>query len=246
MTTNPEEELVARAKTITNTLGKEWDERLGRVLRFCARNPKAFPGRGKKKIASAADVDDSYLKTYIGRYYKEREKTEVVLREIATQPDRAVDEVLKAFKKVPQEDLKGIEDAHRLSMQAENMVGKLLEGYVARLLESKGWIWCCGETMRSVDFIKDEEGEDVKLLQIKNRDNSENSSSSAIRKGTEIQKWYRSNSRTGKTRWDKLQENSDASEDEQCTEEGFYKFVLETANLRPLVEEISPEEEVDE
>lgn len=234
MATNLEEELVTKAKEITSRLDKKWDDRLRRLLGFCARNPKAFPTRrGKKKIISAADVDDQYLETYIGRYYGEREETVVVLKPVATKPDRAVAEVLKAFENVPEEDLERIGENHRLSMQAENIVGKLLEGYVARLLESKGWIWCCGETMRSVDFIKDEEGEDIKLLQIKNRDNSENSSSSAIREGSEIKKWYRSNSRTGKTRWDSLPENSDARENERCTEEGFYEFVREiaTSNL---------------
>ncbi|HEV7681172.1 MAG TPA: SinI family restriction endonuclease [Pyrinomonadaceae bacterium] len=243
--TTQEEILITRANEIAKKLGMVWDERLERLLRFSARNPAAFPtSRGKKKMESAADVDDSYLTAYIGRYYRDRDGV-IVLKDIKTKPDPAVDEVLKAFKKVSSENLERIGEAHRLSMQAENIVGKLLEGYVAGLLESKGWIWCCGETMRSVDFIKDAEGEDVRLLQVKNRDNSENSSSAAIREGTKIEKWYRSSSRTGKTRWDKLQENSDASEDEQCTEEGFYKFVIETANRKPPVEEISPEE-VDE
>jgi len=245
MATNPEEDLISRAKTVVKGLGKVWDERLERLLRFSARNPAAFPTpRGKKLIASPAEVEDSYLKKYMGRYYRERGRA-VVLKDVKTKRDPAVDEVLKAFKKVPSEKLDYIGDAHRMSMQAENIVGKLLEAYLARLLESKAWIWCCGETMRSVDFIKDEEGEEVRLLQIKNRDNSENSSSAAIREGTKIEKWYRSNSRTGETRWDKLQEFVDAQEAERCTEEGFYKFVIEVAAAKPLVEELSPEE-VDE
>ncbi len=245
MSTTSEEELIARAKAVTTEIGKAWDERLESLLRFCAQNPAAFPTRrGKKKIDSAAEVDDAYLKAYVGRYYRERARA-IVLKDVKTKRDPAVDEVLKAFEKVPVEELDRIGNAHRLSMQAENIVGKLLESYVARLLESKGWVWCCGETMRSVDFIKDEQGKEVRLLQIKNRDNSENSSSSAIREGTTIEKWYRSNSRTGETRWDKLQEYCDAREDERCTEEGFYKFVIEVANANTPIEELSPEE-VDE
>ncbi len=127
-------------------------------------------------------------------------------------------------------------------MQAENIVGKLLERYVARLLESRGWVWCCGETMRSVDFIKVPEAGEVQLLQIKNRDNSENSSSSAIRAGTTIKKWYRINSRTGKTRWELLVENADASKDEKCNEQGFYAFVQAEAVRRPPVEEVPSDE----
>jgi len=235
--TTPEEDLIARAKEIANNLGKAWDDRLERLLRFGTRNLGVLPTkRGKKRICSVADIDDPYLEAYIGRYYREREGV-VVLKPVATKPDPAVDEVLKAFERVPPENLERIGEAHRLSMQAENIVGKLLERYVATLLESKGWIWCCGETMRSVDFIKEET--EVELLQIKNRDNSENSASSAIREGTTIKKWYRVNSRTGKTRWEFLPENTG---DEHCSEEGFYQFVMEEAQRKPSTEEIPPEE----
>ena len=145
-----------------------------RLLRFGTRNLGLLPTKkGKKRIGSVADIDDPYLEAYIGRYYREREGV-VVLKPVATKPDPAVNEVLKAFERVPPEKLECIEVAHRLSMQAENIVGKLLERYVSTQLERKGWIWCCGETMRSVDFIKEET--EIELLQIKNRDNSENSS----------------------------------------------------------------------
>lgn len=245
MVTNPEEDLISRAKALTERLGKLWDERLERLLRFCARNPAAFPTqRGKKAIGSATEVEDGYLHKYVSRYYAGRERS-IVLKDVKTKPDPAVDEVLKANKQVPPEDLADIGKAHRMSMQAENIVGQLLEAYIARLLESKGWIWCCGETMRSVDFLKDGTSNEIRLLQIKNRDNSENSSSAAIREGTKIEKWYRSNSRTGETRWEGLLEYCDASEEEQCTEAGFYKFVVQIADARPPVEELSPEE-VDE
>ncbi len=204
MASNPEEDLIARAKRVAEGLGKQWDERLERLLRFCARNPAAFPTqRGKKALGSAAEVEEGYLNKYVKRYYAGRERV-IVLKDVKTKPDPAVDEVLKAYKQVPPEDLNRIGEAHRMSMQAENIVGQLLEAYVADLLESKGWIWCCGETMRSVDFLKDGDGGETRLLQIKNRDNSENSSSAAIREGTKIEKWYRSNSRTGETRWEGL------------------------------------------
>jgi hypothetical protein len=192
-------------------------------------------------MESAAEVEEGYLTKYVKRYYAGRERA-IVLKDVKTKPDPAVDEVLKAYKKVPPKDLGRIGEAHRMSMQAENIVGQLLEAYVARLLEAKGWIWCCGETMRSVDFLKDGDGGEIRLLQIKNRDNSENSSSAAIREGTRIEKWYRSNSRTGETRWEGLLEYCDAGEEERCTEEGFHKFVIQIADAKPPVEELSPEE----
>lgn len=236
-----EENLVARAKSTAKKLGKSWDQRLEGILRFCSRDPERwFPSRGKK-IVSETDVDDRYLEQYVRRYYREREGF-VVLQPVATKKDPAVDEVLKAFENVSPQDLERIGNAHRVSMQAENIIGELLERYVAGMLEKRGWIWCCGETMKSVDFIKEGCNEDAKLLQIKNRSNSENSSSSAIRRGTNIEKWYRTSSTTGKTRWELLPENSDADHNERCTEEGFYQFVIEEAKRRPPIEEIAMEE----
>ena len=189
--------------------------------------------KGEKKVVAITDVDDEYLLYYIKRYYNEREGT-VVMQPVATRPDPVVDEVLKAYKNVAAEDLERISMEHRLSMQAENIVGKLLERYVAPLLESKGWVWCAGETLRSVDFMRDEDTADVKLLQIKNRSNSENSSSSAIRAGTTIKKWYRISSASGRTRWECLPENEDGT----CSEKGFHRFVHEEAQRQPRVEKV--------
>src|SRR5216684_3109615 len=85
MATNPEEDLIARAKAVAEGLEKPWDERLERLLRFSARNPAAFPTpRGKKLIASASEVEDSYLKKYMGRYYRERARA-IVLKDVKTK-----------------------------------------------------------------------------------------------------------------------------------------------------------------
>jgi SinI restriction endonuclease len=61
-------------------------------------------------------------------------------------------------------------------------------------------------------------------LQIKNRDNSENSSSSAIRNGTPIQKWFRSFSKKAKTNWNNL---PPSMQPYKLTEDGFRNFVSE-------------------
>ena len=65
---------------------------------------------------------------------------------------------------------------------------RTLERYLASVMEPRGWIWCSGSTVKAVDLIKPPAapGGAWKLLQVKNRDNSENSSSSAIRNGTDI------------------------------------------------------------
>jgi len=176
---------------------------------------------------------------YIKRYYSDRE-VKIVMQPVGTLPDPVVDVVLHAFKKVKLEDLERTCQAHRLSMQAENIVGKLLERYVATMLESKGWVWCAGETVRSVDFMTNEETSDVKLLQIKNRSNSENSSSSAVRRGTENQMWFRIDSMTGQTNWASLPGNEDGT----CNEEGFYEFIRLEAEEPRLIEEVPIEEAI--
>ena len=89
-------------------------------------------------------------------------------------------------------------------MAAENIVGDLLERYLAKILEPKGWVWCAGSIVIAVDFIMRGDATKWNLLQIKNRDNSENSSSKKVRDGTEIQHWFRTFAKTGETNWSHL------------------------------------------
>lgn len=234
---NSPNSLIFRAQDIVRGHGKIWDERLGRIISFWQGPPASFPSRGRKKIATMQEVDDEYLRYYINRYYCDRDGA-IVMQPVSTLPDPVVDEVLKAYEDVPQADLQQICMNHRLSMQAENIVGKLLERYVSTLLESRGWIWCAGETIRSVDFLKDEDTSNPKFLQIKNRDNSENSSSSSVRVGTTIKKWYRISSSTGRTRWEKLPENENLT----CTEDGFHQFIHQEAKRQRQILVVPVEE----
>lgn len=121
----------------------------------------------------------------------------------ATVPDEMVSVILHEYFNVPLDDLKRAKDEHLLSMGAENLVGELLERYLASILEPRGWIWCSGSMIKAVDFIKppSKVGGQYKLLQVKNRDNSENSSSSAIRLGTHIEKWFRTFSKREGSNW---------------------------------------------
>lgn len=77
---------------------------------------------------------------------------------------------------------------HNLFMSAENIQGNLLEEYISYSVRPYGWIWCNGNVFRAVDFCS---LDGKVLLQVKNKSNTENSSSSAIRIGTDIRKWYR-------------------------------------------------------
>lgn len=238
MLINSPNELISRAQALTRSHGKVWDERLGRIIRLWIGPPTEFPVKRRGRVlATVTDVDDEYLLYYIKRYYNERERA-IVMQPVGTQPDPVVDEVLKAFERVAPEDLERISKDHRTSMQAENIVGKLLERYVATVLEPKGWVWCAGETVRSVDFMTNEGTPGLRLLQIKNRSNSENSASASVRAGTRIEKWFRISSMTGQTYWRLLPENQDGT----CSEEGFYEFVKKEGERQRPVEEVPVEE----
>ncbi|MFR4236189.1 MAG: SinI family restriction endonuclease, partial [Alistipes onderdonkii] len=90
---------------------------------------------------------------------------------------------------------------HSLLMTIENNIGELLEEYLAVKLSPLGWYCCWGSTIDAVDFCK----ADGSLLQIKTSDNSENSSSSRVRQGTPIEKWFRRFSRRpGVYNWESL------------------------------------------
>lgn len=242
MPINSPDELIAKAQALTKAYGKVWHAGLGRIIRLWAGPPLEFPVRRRGTVVSTiGDVDEEYLMYYIKRYYRERERA-IIMQPVATQPDPVVNVVLRAFERVPPDDLHRISLAHRISMQAENIVGKLLERYVATILEPKGWVWCAGETVRNVDFMTNESTPRLKLLQIKNRSNSENSASSSVRAGTKIEKWFRINSMTGQTYWTSLPENQDGG----CSEEGFYEFVNVEAERQRPVEEVPLEEVVAE
>ncbi|WP_315862677.1 SinI family restriction endonuclease [Picosynechococcus sp. PCC 73109] len=146
----------------------------------------------------------------------------------STVPDEMVSFIMEKAYGYSPEKCQEIKIEHQYSMCAENCVGNLLERYIHEQLKDYGWSWCCGDFVRAIDFIYRQDDSSWILLQIKNRDNSENSSSSAIRDGTSIQKWFRSFSkdtkkrRTSFTRWDQL---PNAMQGYGLSENGFKRFV---------------------
>ena len=84
---------------------------------------------------------------------------------------------------------------HNLFMSAENIQGNLLEQYIALRVRPYGFLWCEGNVLRAVDFCNTDGS---CMLQIKNKSNTENSSSSNIREGTTIEKWFRLGTRTSR------------------------------------------------
>lgn len=169
------------------------------LIRFLAQEPaaaSAMRGKSAAAIGSAAYIRSQAIGFAQSRQPRSPEAP-------STIPDELVSFILHEYFDVPASDLVRAKREHLLSMGAENMVGDLLERYLASVMEPLGWIWCSGSMVRAVDFIKPPPlpGGSWSLLQVKNRDNSENSSSSAIRSGTTIEKWFRTFSRKPGSNW---------------------------------------------
>jgi hypothetical protein len=140
-----------------------------------------------------------------------------------TIPDNMVDTVLRYMYDYEEGMLDESKRIHRDSMAAENFIGNLLERYLDTVLSNYGWVWCCGEMVKSVDFIKPSSS-GYTLLQVKNRDNSENSSSKAIRDGTTILHWFRTYSKKYGDNWVNF---PDINVVQLLSEEGFRNFVID-------------------
>lgn len=185
------------------------------ICLFISDYPDAMTKR-VQALFKASDGIEKLAKRYIRAYRKVN-----IPSQPSTVPDSMVDVVMQEIFGYTEGQCEEIKITHQQAMSAENCVGALLERYLDSVLRQYGWHWCCGSIVRAVDFVYRKNDGDWAALQIKNRDNSENSSSSAIREGTDIQKWFRTFSRTGKTNWGKL---PPAMCGHGLSEEGFVCF----------------------
>jgi hypothetical protein len=129
--------------------------------------------------------------------------------------------------------------AHRQAMLAENIVGNFLEEYIDEVLQGTKWICCYGETLKYSDFCHPE----GYVVQIKNRNNTENSSSKKIRKNTKIKMWFRTFNQNGKTNWPEIYKVFRAIESNgkykidgkevRFSEDGFRAFVSRVIKSNP-------------
>ncbi len=182
------------------------------------------------------------LKEYVGKFIDKYQKgynnrpSERVGNNSKTFSDPIIGLILSLrIKSIDSKDLKKIVDGHSLQMSIENIVGDLLEEYLSIRLNVLGWYCCWGSSIDAVDFCN-EKGE---LLQIKNSDNSENSSSSRVRIGTQIKKWARRKSTKENTfYWEDLIALIGAK---NISEEDFRKFVKETIEKNPACIYVSDE-----
>lgn len=167
----------------------------------------------------------------------------------ATPKSSCSDPAIKLLVQITQgssdESASSEESFHNLYMSAENIQGNLLEEYIAKKVRPYGFLWCAGNVLRAIDFCNTDGST---LLQIKNKNNTENSSSSNIREGTTIEKWYRLGSRTQngqlfpKFRWDDLNAIINENKTEgfdlppcNMSEEDYQSFIRQVATSNPNI-----------
>lgn len=207
------------------------------------------------ELANCFEVDESCpdsfgeecLKKWVEKFqdgYKSR-ISEKCSNPLGTVPDQAVNTILETvLTKIDAKASGEIVHAHRLGMSAENILGYLLEEYIftkiQKLNKSQNpqvlkWSLAWGTTISKVDLCSSK-GD---LIQIKNRSNSENSSSSSVRAGTKIKKWFRINANNGHTYWDNLCKLLQCKEG-FLSEPDFLKFIIRTLKGNPSALAIEP------
>lgn len=203
-------------------LGEDRAEDFSILIHFLLRNEEFAPNlrtKNKPQLGSEEWVD-----TLVVKYEKGLKPEDIPIPK--TIPDPALGVVLSTGYGVDHSIVEEVVEGHRYAMVAENIVGNLLERYIASSLEKGDWVWAAGAIVKAVDFVRKSPNPDLEweALQVKNRSNSENSSSAAIRSGTNIEKWHRTVATTGKTLWDNFPVGQPGG---NLNEEDFQSFIRE-------------------
>lgn len=205
------------AKSVFPLVAPNHAKKLEIVAQFLVQNPELAP-----KASKGSEFGDSdYWEKLAGRFVRARSPRSP--REPSTVPDVLVSVILREYFGFKEDELERAVRQHSLAMASENIVGDLLERYIASKMEAFDWVWCSGEVIKKIDFLAARVGSETRWipLQIKNRDNSENSSSSSVRDGTAIEKWFRTFSRNGATNWGAFPESIDSV---KLSEQDFHRF----------------------
>jgi len=201
-----------------------WNEEVLHVFNVIVKDSDRVPNIGGKK-----DDAETTIKKWIQRYKSGHDNRASVriAKALTTVPDPIVNTLINVrMPHLSEQDLLKIGHAHQIAMSVENLLGLLLEEYLAINLKQIGWHCAWGETVKSVDFVN----VDGRLLQIKNRSNSENSSSSAVRNGTQIKKWYRIKANKVEYMWASLNSFCGTT---VFSEQAFVNFATECIQNNP-------------
>ena len=188
------------------------------IYRFLERFPESLSTKKDRSQLKTSAVAKRLAK----RFVNDRKRS-LVPKAIQLSPDTLVEEVLRHVYGHSRSRCRSIIRDHQQAMKAENCIGALLERYVASQLSRSRWVWCSGNFVKNVDFISySPTSNQWRLLQVKNRDNTENAPAKSVRDGTPIMHWFRCYSKTGRTNWPKLNAILACS---NLSEKGFRGFV---------------------
>jgi hypothetical protein len=171
-----------------------------KLFTACLARRKLFPRVVSRRQPPSGK---EYIRAWVNAYAKGIGNTGTAreLRPMGTTPDPIITMMIKAHEGVSRKEAERQIEHHRTAMRHENLVGPLLEEYLAARLGKLGWLCAWGSTIQHVDFM----GPRGRLLQVKNRSNSENSASSSVRKKRpDIEKWHRIDASTGEDQWHEL------------------------------------------
>ena len=167
-----------------------WTE-LDYIFQVALNNRDRFPGINVTGQQNPESYIDRWVKGYVDARNNPPSLRIANPKSACTDP--AIRVIVKATQGLSDEAAMMGETNHNLFMSAENIQGNLLEEYIALKARPYGFLWCDGNVLRAVDLCNTD---GTLLLQIKNKSNTENSSSSNIREGTSIEKWFRLGTRT--------------------------------------------------
>ncbi|MCA6471262.1 MAG: SinI family restriction endonuclease [Chitinophagaceae bacterium] len=219
------EQIVSKLKQFA---GNDYTDDMFLVLTTGLKNPELLL---KLKTRGTEITDpDLYVQKWVEKYLKgyNNRPSKRIGNPSNTVPDSLIAFIFEVINpSLKDENLELAKYSHSIMMTIENLVGEMLEEFLSEILKPYGWYCCWGTTIKSVDFCH----LNGALLQIKTSDNSENSSSSAIRLGTPILKWARRKStQLGQYYWEDLVKMTGA---ENLTEANFREFVKNVLTNNP-------------
>lgn len=215
-------------KLASKFAGDKFDEAMEIVLRTAFLDKRNLPSlRLKSDSVITLNV---YVEKWVNAYLngKNNRPSLRIGNPSSVYPDTIIKTVFDTcFPNLEKNQSNLVDAGHSFYMTIENIIGDLLEEYLSIKLSKYGWYCCWGSTIDAVDFCQ----KNGDTLQVKNSDNSENSSSKRVRNGTLISKWFRRCSTKKDTyNWVTLQQLTGCKD---LSEPEFRIFVMETVKMNP-------------
>ena len=181
---------------------------INQTFEYLEAHPQDFPK--KKSLTKHIVARD------IGSWFEKP----MGLSKRTTVPDELVSDVLELIGGVEPERRSQVQEQYNLQKQIEMMIGDFLEMYLLKHSFAYGWIQT-GNCVRGTDMIRKNNDGGWWKLQIKNSDNTPNSSSAGFI-ADKAQTWKRRNSTKGGQYWNEF---PDPQVRQHLSEKNFLDFI---------------------